>query len=151
VVTPPKSKKVNFSENISLVFFILLSQVLKPAIDRVVAFFSSKEAVSQSVALETAAALQMTLDEVSKNAQQQLNQALKDKPKFSLDLDIAAPKITIPTDFFPDGKNQCKLLVDLGYLTLQTEVCKNCLGVLSIPLTSLFPVGRQNKKRYICY
>jgi hypothetical protein len=59
VVTPPKSKKVNFSENISLVFFILLSQVLKPAIDRVVAFFSSKEAVSQSVALETAAALQV--------------------------------------------------------------------------------------------
>jgi vacuolar protein sorting-associated protein 13A/C len=65
--------------------------------------------------------MKMTLDEVSKNAQQQLNQALKDKPKFSLDLDIAAPKITIPTDFFPDGKNQCKLLVDLGYLTLQTE------------------------------
>ncbi len=59
MVTPPKSKKVNFSENISLVFFILLSQVLKPAIDRVVAFFSSKEAVSQSVALETAAALQV--------------------------------------------------------------------------------------------
>jgi len=70
--------------------------------------------------------------------------------RFSLDLDIAAPKITIPTDFFPDGKNQCKLLVDLGYLTLQTEVCKNCLGVLSIQLTSLFPVGRQNRKRYIC-
>jgi hypothetical protein len=59
VVTPPKSKKVNFSENISLVSLILLSQVLKPAIDRVVAFFSSKEAVSQSVALETAAALQV--------------------------------------------------------------------------------------------
>jgi hypothetical protein len=55
--------------------------------------------------------------------------------RFSLDLDIAAPKITIPTDFFPDGKNQCKLLVDLGYLTLQTEVCKNCLGVY---LTSFF-------------
>jgi hypothetical protein len=67
--------------------------------------------------------------------------------RFSLDLDIAAPKITIPTDFFPDGKNQCKLLVDLGYLTLQTEVCKNCLGVLS---DFFFPVSRQNRKRYIC-
>jgi hypothetical protein len=37
-------------------------------------------------------------------------------------LDIAAPKIIILSDFYPDGKEQSKLLLDLGHLTLQTEV-----------------------------
>ena len=42
--------------------------------------------------------------------------------RFSLQLDIAAPKVIIPSDFYPDGKQQSKLLLDLGHLTLQTEV-----------------------------
>jgi len=94
--------------------------VLMPSINRITQFFSSKEAVSRDVALQTAAALQSTVNEVSKNAQQQLNDALKNKPKFSLDLDIAAPKVTIPTNFYPDGQHQCKMFLDLGYFTIKT-------------------------------
>jgi vacuolar protein sorting-associated protein 13A/C len=94
--------------------------VLMPSINRVTQFFSSKEAVSQRVALQTAAALQSTVNEVSKNAQHQLNDALKNKPRFLLDLDIDAPKVVIPTEFYPDGKHQCKLFLDLGHFKIRT-------------------------------
>jgi vacuolar protein sorting-associated protein 13A/C len=97
-------------------------KVLMRSINKVIKFFQSSKAVSRSVALDTATALQTTLDEVTRNAQQQINQALKDRPRFSIDLDLAAPKITIPTDFYPDGEHQCNLLVDLGYFSLQTEL-----------------------------
>lgn len=42
--------------------------------------------------------------------------------RFSLDLDIAAPKITIPTDFCPDNTRATKLLLDLGNLIIRTQV-----------------------------
>ncbi|KAI5072395.1 hypothetical protein GOP47_0012501 [Adiantum capillus-veneris] len=94
---------------------------LKASIDEVLNFFSNSDAVSQTVALETAAALQATFGEVARSAQQQLNEALKQRPQFSLYLDIAAPKIIVPSEFYPDGKRLSKLLLDLGHLTLQTE------------------------------
>ena len=43
-------------------------------------------------------------------------------PRFLLDLDIAAPKITIPTEFRPDNLNATKLLLDLGKFKLCTQV-----------------------------
>eukprot|EP01018_Ginkgo_biloba_P007485 Gb_23775 [translate_table: standard] len=94
---------------------------LKASIDQIISFFESSKAVSQKVALETAAAVQMTLNEVRRSAQQQLSKALKDRSRFSLDLDIAAPKITIPTEFYPDSGQQTKLLLNLGHFTLNTE------------------------------
>ncbi|KAH9321017.1 hypothetical protein KI387_015656, partial [Taxus chinensis] len=94
---------------------------LKAVVDQITSFFESSSAVSQTVALETAAAVQMTLNEVKRSAQQQLSKALKDSSRFSLNLDIAAPKITIPTAFCPDGAQETKLLLDLGYFTLNTE------------------------------
>jgi vacuolar protein sorting-associated protein 13A/C len=42
--------------------------------------------------------------------------------RFSLNLDIAAPKITVPTKFRPDDIHETKLLLDLGHLILRTEV-----------------------------
>lgn len=42
--------------------------------------------------------------------------------RFLLDLDIAAPKITIPTEFCPDGVHPTKLLLDLGNLIIRTKV-----------------------------
>ena len=42
--------------------------------------------------------------------------------RFLLDLDIAATKITIPTEFYPDGQHATKLLLDLGNLTIRTKV-----------------------------
>ncbi|XAR70581.1 hypothetical protein NMG60_11027484 [Bertholletia excelsa] len=77
--------------------------------------------VSQTIALETASAVQMTIDEVKRTAQQSVNRALKDQVRFSLDLDIAAPKITIPTDFCPDNSHSTKLLLDLGNLVIRSQ------------------------------
>ncbi|KAK7309084.1 hypothetical protein RJT34_05549 [Clitoria ternatea] len=94
---------------------------MKDSIDQIVKFFDSNTAVSQTIALETAAAVQMTIDEVKRTAQQQMNRALKDHSRFSLDLDIAAPKITIPTDFCPDNIHATKLLLDLGNLVIRTQ------------------------------
>ncbi|XP_020979196.1 uncharacterized protein LOC107640015 [Arachis ipaensis] len=94
---------------------------MKDSIDQIVKFFESDTAVSQTIALETAAAVQMTIDEVKRTAQQQMNRALKDHARFSLNLDIAAPKITIPTDFCPDNVHATKLLLDLGNLMISTQ------------------------------
>lgn len=94
---------------------------LKDSIDQVVDFFKSNTAISQTLALETAAAVQMTIDEVKRTAQQQVTRALKDQSRFFLDLDIAAPKITIPTKFCPDNSHATTLLLDLGNLMLSTQ------------------------------
>ncbi|XP_058084436.1 uncharacterized protein LOC131232245 isoform X2 [Magnolia sinica] len=94
---------------------------LKESIDQIISFFKRSTAISQTIALETAAAMQMTIDEVKRTAQQQVTRALKDHDRFLLDLDIAAPKITIPTEFRPDNFNATKLLLNLGNLVLRTE------------------------------
>ncbi|XP_008465914.2 uncharacterized protein LOC103503494 isoform X1 [Cucumis melo] len=94
---------------------------LKDAIEQIMNFFESSTALGQTVALETAAALQMTIDEVKRSAQHQVNRALKDRSRFLLDLDIAAPKITIPAEFHLDDINSIKLLIDLGNLLIRTQ------------------------------
>ncbi|XWS49634.1 hypothetical protein CRYUN_Cryun12cG0020000 [Craigia yunnanensis] len=94
---------------------------LKDSLDEVIKFFESNTAVSQTIALETATAVQMTIDGVKRSAQQQVNRALKDHARFLLDLDIAAPKITIPTEFRPDNKHSTKLLLDLGNLIIRSQ------------------------------
>ncbi|KAL1194607.1 hypothetical protein V5N11_031431 [Cardamine amara subsp. amara] len=94
---------------------------LKDSIDGIVNFFESSTAVSQTIALETAAAVQSTIDEVRRTAQKGMNRALKDHSRFLLDLDIAAPKITIPTEFRPDNHRSTKLLLDLGNLVIRSQ------------------------------
>jgi vacuolar protein sorting-associated protein 13A/C len=94
---------------------------LKDSIDGIVNFFESSTAVSQTIALETAAAVQSTIDEVRRTAQEGMNRALKDHSRFLLDLDIAAPKITIPTEFRPDNHRSTKLLLDLGNLVIRSQ------------------------------
>ncbi|ERN15489.1 uncharacterized protein LOC18443778 [Amborella trichopoda] len=94
---------------------------LKDSVDQIVSFFGSSNAISQTIAVETAAAVQMTIDGVKRSAQQQMSRALKDRARFLLDLDIAAPKITIPTNFCPDNIRETKLLLDLGSFTLRTQ------------------------------
>ncbi|KAL6008541.1 hypothetical protein ACLOJK_034054 [Asimina triloba] len=94
---------------------------LRDSVDQVINFFKSNTAISQTITFDTAAAMQTTIDEVKRTAQQQVTRALKDHARFLLDLDIAAPKITIPTEFRPDNSNATKLLLDLGNLVLRTE------------------------------
>lgn len=52
--------------------------------------------------------------------------------RFLLDLDIAAPKITIPTDFCPDNTHPTKLMLDLGNLVIVTKVNNKIDSQLSI-------------------
>ncbi|KAH7549714.1 hypothetical protein JRO89_XS13G0070800 [Xanthoceras sorbifolium] len=111
----------------------LLAEYLKDSIGEMINFFESNTAVSQTIALETAAAVQisslidssignqMTIDGVKRTAQQQVNRALKDHARFLLDLDIAAPKITIPTEFRPDDAHSTKLMLDLGNLVIHSQ------------------------------
>ncbi|KAG8382461.1 hypothetical protein BUALT_Bualt05G0079700 [Buddleja alternifolia] len=94
---------------------------LKHSINQIVDFFQSSAAVSQTLARETASAVQMTIDEVKRTAAKQVNRALKEHARFFLDLDIAAPKITIPTDFYPDSVHPTKLLIDLGKLLIRSQ------------------------------
>lgn len=94
---------------------------LKDSIDEIIKFFESNTAVSQTIALETAAAVQMTIDGVKRTAQEQVNRALKDHARFLLDLDIAAPKITIPTEFRPDDTHSTNLMLDLGNLVIRSQ------------------------------
>ncbi|OVA12725.1 Pleckstrin homology domain [Macleaya cordata] len=94
---------------------------LKDSVDQIIKFFESSAAVSQTIAMETAAAVQMTIDGVKRTAQQQVARALEDHARFFLDLDIAAPKIMIPTNFSPDNSHATKLLLDLGNLKLSTQ------------------------------
>ncbi|KAK8950501.1 hypothetical protein KSP40_PGU008211 [Platanthera guangdongensis] len=94
---------------------------LKDSIDEIISFFKSNTTVTQNLALETAAAVQMTIDGVRRTAQQQVTQALRERSRFLIDLDISAPKITIPTNFYPDDHYATKLLLDLGNLILCTE------------------------------
>ncbi|GMH29787.1 hypothetical protein Nepgr_031630 [Nepenthes gracilis] len=94
---------------------------LKDSVDKIVKFFENNTVVSNKIALETAAAVQMTIDGVKRTAQQQMNRALKDQSRFLLDLDIAAPKITIPTEFCPDNSRPTKLMLDLGNLMIHTK------------------------------
>ncbi|KAF5735104.1 hypothetical protein HS088_TW15G00604 [Tripterygium wilfordii] len=63
----------------------------------------------------------MTIDGVKRTAQQQVNKALKHHARFLLDLDIAAPKITVPTNFCPDNIHSTKLLLDLGNLVIRSR------------------------------
>ncbi|GFP96481.1 vacuolar protein sorting-associated protein 13c [Phtheirospermum japonicum] len=94
---------------------------LKDSINQIINFFQSSATVSQTLVRETASAVQMTIDEVKRTAAKQVNMALKDRSRFFLDLDIAAPKITIPTDFYPDSVHPTKLLIDLGKLVIRSQ------------------------------
>jgi hypothetical protein len=55
--------------------------------------------------------------------------------RFLLDLDIDAPKVVIPTEFYPDGKHQCKLFLDLGHFKIMTVPVYFLRLSLSLPLS----------------
>nr|AFN89138.1 vacuolar protein sorting 13 [Mesembryanthemum crystallinum] len=93
---------------------------LKDSVDQILKFFEGTT-VSHTLAVETAAAVQMTIDEMKRTAQEQMSRALKNQSRFVLDLDIAAPKITIPTEFCPDKSHSTKLMLDLGNLVIRKK------------------------------
>ena len=65
---------------------------------------------------------QSTIDEMTKLAQTQIVDSLKSRPRFRIDLDIDAPKVSLPTEFAPDGVLRTQCLLYLGHLTFRTDL-----------------------------
>lgn len=67
-----------------------------------------------------------------------LTNVLHNPIRFSLNMDIAAPKITVPTKFRPDDVHETKLLLDLGNLVLRTEVVPTICNYNFVVLSGWF-------------
>ncbi|KAG2314342.1 hypothetical protein Bca52824_017464 [Brassica carinata] len=90
--------------------------------DRVLEFVKRSNAISPTVALETAAVLQMKLEEVTRRAQEQLQIVLEEQSRFALDIDLDAPKVRIPLRASGSSKCSSHFLLDFGNFTLTTMV-----------------------------
>ncbi|KAH7429919.1 hypothetical protein KP509_09G071400 [Ceratopteris richardii] len=89
---------------------------------RFMQFLQSTNAVSPDVASETATVLQNKLEKVRRRAQEQLRLALEEECKFSIHLDLDAPKVRIPagnSELYRDQRSQ--LVLDLGHFTLDSD------------------------------
>ncbi|KAI4335042.1 hypothetical protein L6164_013726 [Bauhinia variegata] len=94
--------------------------VFMESIDRVVEFVKRSNAVSPTVALETATALQMKFEEVTRRAQEQFHMVLEEQSRFSLDIDLDAPKVRIPLRSCGSSRCGGHFLLDFGHFTLHT-------------------------------
>uniref|UniRef100_A0ACD5YZI2 Uncharacterized protein n=1 Tax=Avena sativa TaxID=4498 RepID=A0ACD5YZI2_AVESA len=89
--------------------------VLKGSYERFLEFIKRSNAVSPTVAMETATALQIKLEQVTRRAQEQLQMVLEEQSRFGLDIDLDAPKVRIPLT----GNEH--FVLDLGHFTLHTR------------------------------
>ncbi|KAH1088253.1 hypothetical protein AAZX31_07G215500 [Glycine max] len=94
--------------------------VLMESIDRVLEFLKRSKAVSPTVALETATALQMKFEKVTRRAQEQFQMVLEKQSRFAFDIDLDAPKVRVPLR--TSGSDLCDshFLLDFGHFTLHT-------------------------------
>lgn len=77
--------------------------------------------IKRSRILQAHIRAQVKLEEARKSAAQQLQAAMKQKPRFSIDLDLDAPKVAIPTSYLADEGGNTQLLVDLGHFNVRTD------------------------------
>ncbi|XP_059076567.1 uncharacterized protein LOC131042467 isoform X2 [Cryptomeria japonica] len=83
-------------------------------------FLKRSNSVSPEVALETATALQMKLEQVTRRAQEQFQLVLEEQSRFSLDIDLDAPKVRLPFERIDCSGSCSQLLIDFGHFTLCT-------------------------------
>lgn len=95
--------------------------VLMESYDRFIEFLRRSNAVSPIIALETATALQMKIEKVTRRAQEQLQMVLEDKSRFALDIDFDAPKVRVPIGTRASSSCDSHFLLDFGHFTLQTK------------------------------
>ncbi|KAK6779427.1 hypothetical protein RDI58_021611 [Solanum bulbocastanum] len=95
--------------------------VFRETYDRFLEFMKRSNAVSPTVALETATVLQKNIEKMTRRAQEQFQMVLKKQSRFALDIDLDAPKVRVPIR--PHGSFQCDshLLLNLGHFTLNTK------------------------------
>lgn len=89
--------------------------------ERFMQFLKSSHAVSPDVASETATVFQNKLEKVRRRAQEQLKLALEEESRFSINLDLDAPKVRLPANPKLDKGTCTQLVLDLGHFTLHTD------------------------------
>ncbi|KAF5752107.1 hypothetical protein HS088_TW01G00014 [Tripterygium wilfordii] len=94
--------------------------VLMESFDRFSDFVRRSNAVSPTVALETANALQMRIEKVTRRAQEQFQTVLEEQSRFALDIDLDAPKVKVPVRTRGSPKCDSHFLLDFGHFTLHT-------------------------------
>ncbi|KAJ6902719.1 hypothetical protein NC651_020256 [Populus alba x Populus x berolinensis] len=94
--------------------------VLMESFDRFFEFVRRSNAVSPTVALETANALQMKIEKVTRRAQEQFQMVLEEQSRFALDIDLDAPKVTVPMRTVSSSNCDMHFLLDFGHFTLHT-------------------------------
>ncbi|CAI9119065.1 OLC1v1020728C1 [Oldenlandia corymbosa var. corymbosa] len=89
--------------------------------NRFVEFMKRSNAVSPTVAMETATALQHKFEKVTRRAQEQFQMVLEEQSRFALDIDLDAPKVRVPIRSANSSKCDSHLLLDFGHFTLLTK------------------------------
>ncbi|XP_074301933.1 uncharacterized protein LOC141633346 isoform X1 [Silene latifolia] len=100
---------------------MLLVQVLMASYDRFMDFVKRSNAVSPTVTMETATALQMKFEKVTRKAQEQFQMVLEEQSRFALDVDFDAPKVRVPIRKSGSSKCESDFLLDFGHFTLKTK------------------------------
>ncbi|KAJ8645273.1 hypothetical protein MRB53_007021 [Persea americana] len=95
--------------------------VLMESYNRLLEFVKRSNAVSPLVALETATALQMKIEQVTRRAQEQFHLVLEEQSRFMLDIDFDAPKMRIPMKTIGSSICHDNFLLDFGHFTLHTK------------------------------
>ncbi|XP_073012998.1 uncharacterized protein [Typha latifolia] len=95
--------------------------VLLESYERFLEFVKRSNAVSPTVAIETATALQIKLGKVTRRAQEQIQFVLEEQSRFGLDFDLDAPKVRIPLRTNISSLKKSHFLLDFGHFTLRTR------------------------------
>ncbi|CAK9187593.1 unnamed protein product [Ilex paraguariensis] len=95
--------------------------VFMESYNRFLEFLKRSNAVSPTVALETANALQNKIEKVTRRAQEQFQMVLEEQSRFALDIDLDAPKVRVPIRTCASSKCDSHFLVDFGHFTLHTK------------------------------
>ncbi|XP_057475541.1 uncharacterized protein LOC130763619 isoform X1 [Actinidia eriantha] len=95
--------------------------VLMASYDRFLEFVKRSNAISPTVAFETATALQNKIEKVTRRAQEQFQMVLEEQSRFSLDIDLDAPKVRVPIRACASSTRDSHFLLDFGHFTLHTK------------------------------
>ncbi|KAK1307197.1 hypothetical protein QJS10_CPA10g01575 [Acorus calamus] len=95
--------------------------VLMESCNRFLEFIKRSNAVSPTIALETATALQSKIEKVTRRAQEQFQMVLEEQSRFALDVDFDAPKVRVPLGTCISTSSEGHFLLDFGHFTLQTR------------------------------
>ncbi|XP_044485071.1 uncharacterized protein LOC123210663 isoform X2 [Mangifera indica] len=94
--------------------------VLMKSFDKFFEFIKRSNAISPTIALETATALQMKFEKVTRRAQEQFQMVLEEQSSFALDIDLDAPKVRVPIRTSSFSRCDSYFLLDFGHFTLHT-------------------------------